>query len=138
MKSISLDEINRFCENSMVGHLGIRFTGFTSDTLQATMPVHTPTHQPMGYLHGGASLALAETVASAGSLLRIDSDVYDVFGMQVSGNHLAPIREGTVVATASLLHQGKRTHVWDVEIRDEGGKLISAARVTMAIVEKKK
>ncbi len=88
-------------------------------------------------MHGGASLALAETVGTAGSLFNLDTDKYLTFGMQVSGNHVASIREGVVTATASIVHRGKTSHVWDVEIKDETGKLISVARVTNAIVEKK-
>ncbi len=130
-------EINEFCKNSLVGHLNIEFTNLTATSIEAKMPVHTPTHQPMGYLHGGASLALAETVGSGGSLLQIDATKYDVFGMQVSANHISPVKKGFVFATATLLHKGEKTHVWDVEIRDEKNKLISVARVTNAIVEKK-
>ncbi|MCF8357548.1 MAG: hotdog fold thioesterase [Prolixibacteraceae bacterium] len=134
---MTISEINEFCKNSLVGHLNIEFINVTATTIQAKMPVHTATHQPMGYLHGGASLALAETVGSGGSLLHIDATKYDVFGMQVSANHISPVKDGYVVATATLLHEGKKTHVWDVEIRDRQNKLISVARVTNAIVEKK-
>lgn len=121
----------------MISHLGIEFTGYTETTVEARMPVHAPTHQPMGYLHGGASLALAETVGSAGSLFLVDPTKFNVFGMQVTGNHISSIREGWVIARATIIHQGRTSHVWDVEIRDTDGKLISVARVTNAIVEKK-
>ncbi|MBN1927710.1 MAG: hotdog fold thioesterase [Prolixibacteraceae bacterium] len=133
---MTLAEINGFCKNSLVGHLNIEFTKVTPTTIQAKMPVHIPTQQPMGYLHGGASLALAETVGSAGSYILIDPSKQDVFGMQVSGNHISPVKEGYVLATATLLHKGKKTHVWDVVIRDGTDKLISVVRVTIAIVEK--
>ena len=121
----------------MISHLGIEFTGYTETTVEARMPVHAPTHQPMGYLHGGASLALAETVGSAGSLFLVDPTKFNVFGLQVTGNHISSIREGWVIARATIIHQGRTSHVWDVEIRDTDGKLISVARVTNAIVEKK-
>lgn len=101
------------------------------------MPVNSKTHQPLGYLHGGASLALAETVGTAGSLFNIDTEKYLAFGMNVSGSHIASIREGVVIATAIIVHRGKTSHVWEVEIKDESGKLISVVRVTNAIVEKK-
>jgi len=133
---MTIDEINNFCKNSLVGHLDIEFIEVTPTTVVAKMPVHTPTHQPMGYLHGGASLALAETVGSAGSLFQIDPEKYNVFGMQVTGNHISTAKDGYVFATATLLHKGRTTHVWDVEIRDEENKLISVVRVTNAIVEK--
>lgn len=101
------------------------------------MPVNSNTLQPLGYLHGGASLALAETVGSAGSLFSIDTNKYIAFGMNVSGNHVSSIREGLLTATATIIHRGKTSHVWDVEIKNEEGKLISVVRVTNAIVEKK-
>jgi 1,4-dihydroxy-2-naphthoyl-CoA hydrolase len=133
---MTIDEINDFCKNSLVGHLQIEFTKVSPTSVIAKMPVHTLTQQPMGFLHGGASLALAETVASCGSLFQIDPDKYNVFGMQVTGNHISPAVEGYVYARATLLHKGRTSHVWDVEIRDEENKLISVARVTNAIVEK--
>jgi 1,4-dihydroxy-2-naphthoyl-CoA hydrolase len=134
---MTIQEINKICENSLISHLGIEFTAYTGTTVEARMPVHSPTHQPMGYLHGGASLALAETVGSAGSLFLVDPTKFNVFGMQVTGNHISSIREGWVIARATIIHQGRTSHVWDVEIRDTDGKLISVARVTNAIVEKK-
>jgi len=133
---MTIDEINEFCKNSLVEHLDIRFVEVTPTSVIARMPVHPPTLQPMGYLHGGASLALAETVGSAGSLFLIDPSKFNVFGMQVSANHISSIREGFVYAKATIVHKGRTTHVWDVEIRDDDNKLISVARVTNAIVEK--
>jgi len=134
---MTIDEINDFCKNSLVGHLHIKFTETSQTTVVAKMPVNAMTQQPMGFLHGGASLALAETVASCGSLLLVDISQFNVFGMQVTGNHISPDSEGFVFAKATILHKGKTTHVWDVEIRDEENKLISVARVTNAIVEKR-
>lgn len=134
---MTLKEINDFCKNTMIGFLEMEFTEFNDDKVVATMPVNSKTIQPMGYLCGGASLALAETIGSAGSLFMIDYNKYNVFGMQVSANHISSVRDGKVTGTGRLIHKGKTTHVWDVEIRDEEGKLISAARVTNAIVEKK-
>jgi len=135
---MTIDEINDFCKNSLVEYLDIIFIEVTPTTVTAKMPVHPPTHQPMGYLHGGASLALAETVGSAGSLFLIDPQKFSVFGMQVSANHISSVREGFVFANATIIHKGRTSHVWDVEIRDEENKLISVARVTNAIVEKNK
>lgn len=134
---MTIEEINEFCKNSLVEHLDITFIEVTQNTVVAKMPVHSSTHQPMGYLHGGASLALAETVGSAGSLFLIDPSKFNVFGMQVSANHISSVREGFVIAKATLIHKGRTTHVWDVEIKDDDNKLISVARVTNAIVEKK-
>jgi 1,4-dihydroxy-2-naphthoyl-CoA hydrolase len=134
---MTLSEINSICKNTLVGQLGIEFTGFDNNSLTARMPVDERTVQPMGYLHGGASLALAETVGSGGSLLLVDPSKYNVFGMNVSASHISSVREGWVFAKAILIHQGRTTHVWDVEIKDHADKLISVARVTNAIVEKK-
>jgi 1,4-dihydroxy-2-naphthoyl-CoA hydrolase len=134
---MTIEEINEFCKNTLVEHLDIEFIEVTPTTVVARMPVHAPTHQPMGYLHGGASLALAETVGSAGSLFLIDPKKFNVFGIQVSANHISSVRDGFVIAKATIIHQGRTTHVWDVEIKDEENKLISVARVTNAIVQKK-
>ncbi|MBN2262016.1 MAG: hotdog fold thioesterase [Prolixibacteraceae bacterium] len=133
---MTLSEINAICQKTLVSNLGIEFTGMSKSSLTARMPVDYRTTQPMGYLHGGASLALAETVGSGASLLLVDIAKYNVFGMNVSASHISSVREGWVIATAILVHQGRSTHVWDVEIKDESGKLISVARVTNAIVEK--
>lgn len=134
---MTIEEINRFCKNSLISQLDIEFIEVTTNKVVATMPVNHKTIQPMGYLHGGASLALAETVGSAGSLFSIDTSRYLAFGMNVSGNHIASVSKGMVTATATLIHRGNTSHVWDVTIHDQNGKLISVARVTNAIVEKK-
>ena len=133
---MTLNEINALCQNTLVSNLGIEFTAISDKSLSARMPVDYRTTQPMGYLHGGASLALAETVGSGASLLLVDIAKYNVFGMNVSASHISSVREGWVNATAILVHQGRSTHVCDVEIKDPKGKLISVARVTNAIVEK--
>lgn len=134
---MNISDINNFCQNSLISHLGIEFLEVTPQKVVAKMPVNSNTQQPLGYLHGGASLALAETVGTAGTLFNIDQEKYLAFGMQVSGNHVSSIRKGVVIATATPVHRGRTTEVWDVEIKDEKGKLISVARVTNAIVEKK-
>lgn len=133
---MDLETINKLCENTLIAHLGIEFTAVTTTSLSARMEVCHKTIQPMGYLHGGASLALAETVGSAGSLLLIDPADFNVFGMQVSANHISSLREGWVYATATIIHEGRSSHVWNVDIKDGDGNLISVARVTNAIVKK--
>ncbi len=135
---MTLEEINHFCTRTMVAHLGIEFTEVSIGLVEARMPVNEHTRQPMGFLHGGSLLALAETVGSTGSLVLTDLTSFEVFGSQVSANHLASVREGFVIARGQLLHKGRTTHVWDVEIKDGNGKLVSVARVTNAIVEKRK
>ncbi|WP_167618714.1 PaaI family thioesterase [Maribellus sediminis] len=136
-----MDEIkalNEFCAQSMIGLLGITFTAATSNSIQATMPVSNKTTQPNGFLHGGASLALAETLAGAGSYILVDREKFNVFGMQISGNHVSTVTKGVLTANARLIHQGKTTHIWDVKITADNNKLISTVRVTNMVVEKKK
>ncbi len=133
-----LKALNEFCAQSMIGFLGITFTKVSSNCICATMPVNSKTSQPNGFLHGGASLALAESLAGAGSYLMVDRDQYNVFGLQISGNHVSSITKGNLQAEAQIIHKGKTTHVWDVKITDENHKLISVVRVTNIVAEKKK
>ena len=129
--------LNKLNRNSLAEQLGIEFIDSEKERLSARMPVNERTRQPFGYLHGGASLALAETVASSGSYLFSDPEKEMVFGTQVSGNHVASIKEGVVFAAATLIHKGKHTHIWDVRITDDAGNDISLCRITNKIVEKK-
>ena len=131
-----IEKLNTLCNGTFISFLGIEFTGAGHDFIEATMPVDNKL-QPMGLLHGGASLALAETIASGGSYLLVDPQKYDVLGLQVSGNHLSTVNKGTLSARAEIIHRGKTTHVWDVKIKDENNKLICITRVTMMIVRKK-
>lgn len=133
-----IDQLNDFCANSMIGVLGIVFTKFKINSIHATMPVNNKTSQPNGILHGGASLAFAESLAGAGSYLIIDREKYNVFGMQVSGNHISSVDSGELTGDAQLIHKGKTTHIWEVKISDQNDKLISVVRVTNIIAEKKK
>ena len=132
-----IEELNKFCANSMIGILGIVFTNIQTESIHATMPVNSKTCQPNGWLHGGASLAFAESLAGAGSYLLIDRDRFNVFGLQVSGNHISSVKKGILKGDAHLIHKGKTTHIWEVKISDEDHKLISAVRVTNIITEKK-
>lgn len=133
---MTIEELNKFCSNSFIGYLDIEFLDYGDEFVEARMPVDKNKLQPMGVLHGGASLALAETVASAGSLLAVDETKFDVLGLQVTGNHVSTVKSGDVVARAEIVHKGNSTHVWDVKISREDGKLISVARVTNIIIEK--
>ncbi len=114
--------------------LGMTITEMTAQRVVATMPVTTAHHQPFGYLHGGASLALAETVASIGGQLNCPAGK-SAFGLEINANHLRPKREGLLTATATPLHVGRSTQVWQVEVRDEDGKLVCIARCTVAAVD---
>lgn len=131
-----INKLNEICRGTFISFLGIEFTSYGDDFLEATMPIDNKL-QPMGLLHGGASLALAETIASGGSYLLIDREKHDVVGLQVSGNHISPVSEGSLSARAEIIHKGKKTHVWDVKIKSDSGKLISVARVTMMVIKKK-
>lgn len=133
---MTIEEINRLCKDTFIGYLDIEFLEYGDDYVVARMPVDENKLQPMGLLHGGASLALAETVASAGSVFLVDEKKYTVLGLQVTGNHISTLSSGEVIARAEIVHKGNSTHVWDVKISSQDGKLISVARVTNIIIEK--
>jgi 1,4-dihydroxy-2-naphthoyl-CoA hydrolase len=131
-----IEKLNKICQGTFISFLGIKFLDCGEDFIEATMPVDNKL-QPMGLLHGGASLALAETIASGGSYLLVNPEKYDVLGLQVSGNHISSVSDGVLHARADIVHRGKKTHVWDVKIKSGNGKLISVTRVTIMIVKKK-
>jgi 1,4-dihydroxy-2-naphthoyl-CoA hydrolase len=132
-----IKQLNHLCKGTFISFLGIEFLHSGDDFIEASMPVDNKL-QPMGLLHGGASLAFAETIASGGSYLLVDPEKYDVFGLQVSGNHISTISKGMLYARAEIIHKGHSTHVWDVKISSESGKLISVTRVTIMVVKKTK
>ena len=117
--------------------LGIVFTAHTETSLEAEMKITPNLYQPMGVVHGGALISLAESVGSAASYLLVDPDLYNVMGSSVNSQHIAPARQGTLMAHASLLVKADFKHVWDVTINDERGKLISISRVTNSVKPKK-
>ena len=131
-----MELINLYSQNTMVDRLGICFTALGEGWVEASMPVDHRTTRPGGFLHGGANLALAETVAGLGSMLAVDIQEFDIFGIQVSANHIGSMTEGMVYARAEIVHQGNQTHVWNVEIKNEAGKLISTGRITNMIVKR--
>ena len=117
--------------------LKIKYTEVGDDCLSATMPVDSRVHQPMGLLHGGATVALAESVASTASHLFIDSKFQEVRGIEITANHLKSKREGIVTATAKIIHKGRTTHLWEIRIVDEKGNLISLCKMTSIVLSKK-
>jgi len=129
---------NAFNKNTMMEALGIEFTEIGDNFLTAKMPVDHRTVQPMRVLHGGASLALAETVGSAASNMIINTNTHYCLGMEINGNHLRSVIENSsdVYAKATAVHLGRRTHIWDIRITDNQQKLICISRLTIAIVEK--
>ncbi len=122
---------------SLSGHLGICITEIGPDFLRATMPVNEHTRQPFGVLHGGASVALAETVGSLASKMCVDTERWMCLGQDINANHLRAVPTGTVTATARPFHLGARSHVWHIEIRDEQDRLVCVSRLTMAVVERR-
>jgi 1,4-dihydroxy-2-naphthoyl-CoA hydrolase len=134
----SLEQLQKLSRNTLVDTIGIRVTEIGPDFVRATMPVNPTTHQPTGVLHGGASVALAETVGSLAANMCVDSSLYFCLGQEINANHLRPIAAGIVTATARPFHIGKRSHVWSIEIRDEQQKLVCISRLTMAVVERPK
>jgi uncharacterized protein (TIGR00369 family) len=133
---MTIDQINKICQDTFISHLEIEFIEYGEKYVLAKMPVNRKKMQPMGILHGGASLALAETVAGAGTMLLIDNEKYLSYGLQVTGNHISTSNSGEVFARAEIVHKGQSTHVWDVKISNPEGKLISISRVTNIIKEK--
>lgn len=134
----TIEQLQAHSRNTLVDTIGIRVTEVGPDFLRATMPVNPTTHQPMGVLHGGASVALAETVGSLAANLCVDQELYVCMGQEINANHLRPVSSGLVTATARPYHLGKRTQVWGIEIRDEQQKLICISRITMAVVDRPK
>ena len=122
---------------SLPGHLGIRITEIGPDYLRASMPVTARTHQPFGVLHGGASVALAETAGSLAAMLCVDSERFMCLGQEINANHLRAVSAGVVTATARPFHIGARSQVWSIEIRDESERLVCVSRLTVAVVERR-
>lgn len=136
-KSNILELLNAVRGRTLMGTLDITYTDVGEDFLVATMPVNSKVHQPMGLLHGGATVALAESVGSAASHLLIDNNAFDVKGIEITANHLKSKKEGLVTAQATLIHKGKTTHLWQVEVKDEAGVLLSFCKLTNIVLPKK-
>ena len=137
-KSLELPALNAFTPSTMGEHLGLEWSAIGPDFLSIRMPVDHRTHQPYGLLHGGASCALAETVGSIASHLVIDPEKYICVGLEINANHVRGVRNGWVTGTATPLHLGGSTHVWDIKIKDDAGKLVCISRLTVAILDKGK
>jgi len=132
-----LEKLNKINKGTLMESLGIEFTAFGEDFIEATMPVDERTFQPMGLLHGGASLALAESIGSAGTYTSIDTSKFKAVCLEINGNHTAAVMSGHVKGRGELIHKGKSTHIWQVVIRDENGKQVCVSRMTMMIVPHK-
>lgn len=130
----SVAEANAQCAGTAMAHLGIEFTAIGDDHIVGRMPVDARTHQPVGLLHGGASVLLAESLASMGATGVIDRQRFHCVGQEINANHVRGVRSGWVTGTARPLHLGRTSHVWDVRLVDESGKLVCVSRVTMAVL----
>ena len=132
-----IDYMNNASKNTLMETLNIKFLEASADKVVASMPVNSRVHQPDGVLHGGASVALAETVGSFASALSINRETHMVRGIEISANHLKSIKEGLVIATAIPLHKGRTTQLWEIRIIDEDQRLISLCKLTTMVITKK-
>jgi uncharacterized protein (TIGR00369 family) len=137
-KAEKLSLANAVTKNTLMQTLGIVYTDIGADFLEAKMKVVPAVHQPMGLLHGGASVALAESVGSAASHMFIDNENFMVKGIEITANHLKSKRDGEVTARATILHKGKTTHLWKIEIKDENDQLVSFCKLTNIVLPKTK
>ena len=137
VSNIDLDLLNKQSEHALMGNLGIQYTFAAAGRIEATMPVDVRTRQPFGILHGGATLALAETIAGLGSMVIVEPDEF-VVGMQVNGNHISSAHEGdTVRAVATIIHQGRSSHIWNVDVFTSTDKLVSSIRVMNSVLKRR-
>ena len=131
-----LQQLNAIVPNTLLETLQISYTDVGEDYLTAKMPVNSKVYQPQGILHGGATVALAETVGSTASHLFIDTSKFAVKGLEISANHLKSKVSGEVFATARPIHKGRTTHLWEIRVEDEDGSLISLCKLTTIVLKK--
>jgi len=136
-KGVTIDQLNQLSRKTLVEHLGIKFTEVGEDYISASMPVDHRTHQPFGLLHGGASVALAETLGSVAATLCLDQNLQYGVGLEINANHIRAMKEGIVIGTTRPIHVGKRTHVWEIKITNELDELVCISRITIAIIDKR-
>jgi 1,4-dihydroxy-2-naphthoyl-CoA hydrolase len=136
-QDVSLERINAWNRNTLCETLGMQITEIGNDYVRGTMPVDARTHQPFGLLHGGASMALAETLGSVAGNLCLDADKELAVGLDINANHVRAVTSGSVTGTARPLHVGRATQVWEIRIEDEAQKLVCISRLTLAVVPRK-
>ena len=134
--NITTDHLQELGRNTLAEHLGIEFVAIGADFLTARMPVDHRTHQPYGLLHGGASVALAETLGSVAAALTTDQERQACVGLEINANHIRGVKSGWVYGTARPLHTGRTTQVWEIRIEDEQERLVCVSRITIAILYK--
>lgn len=130
----SIDDAMASSQSTAITTLGIEFTELADDALKGRMPVDDRTRQPAGVLHGGASVVLAETLASWAATMAVDRSKFHCVGMEINANHLRPVASGWVFGEARPIAMGRTTHVWEVRISNEGGKLVCISRCTLAVL----
>ncbi|MEJ1240144.1 hotdog fold thioesterase [Chryseolinea sp. T2] len=135
--TVTVADLNALSANTIAQQLGIVFTLIGDDRLEATMPVDHRTHQPMGMLHGGASVTLAETLGSVAAMLCIDTSKQYCVGLEINANHVKGVTKGLVRGVTTSIHIGKKTQVWDIRIYTESNELVCISRITMAVIDKK-
>lgn len=135
-KNIQVAQLQEISKNTMVEHLGIEFTELGEDFISAKMPVDFRTHQPMGILHGGASLVLAETLGSVASTMLVDMSRFHCVGLEINANHIKSATSGYVYGKASPVHVGRKTHVWDIRIVNQNNELVCISRLTVAVIDR--
>jgi len=133
-KEFEIEDLNLFTKESIVGHVGIEFLEKGDDFISATMPVDKRTRQPLGILHGGASVVLAETLGSTASYLTLEDSQYSV-GLEIKANHLKSVTKGRVTGVVKPVHLGKTTQIWDISIENEKNELICVSRLTMMVLK---
>lgn len=134
---ITLERLNQLSNNTLVAHLGIEIIAIGEDFIEAKMPVDHRTHQPLGMLHGGASVALAETLGSIAATCCVDTDTQYCVGLEINANHIKSVRDGFVYGITRPIHIGKKTQVWEIKITDEKKQLTCISRITMAVIDKR-
>jgi 1,4-dihydroxy-2-naphthoyl-CoA hydrolase len=135
--AITIEMLNKMSPNTMTEHLGIVFTNIGDDYIEATMPVDHRTHQPLGLLHGGASVVLAETLGSVAATCCVDMSKQYCVGLEINANHIKSVREGFVTGITRPIHIGKRTQVWEIKITNPQQELLCVSRITMAVIDRK-
>jgi 1,4-dihydroxy-2-naphthoyl-CoA hydrolase len=134
---ITIESLNRLSNNTLAQNLGIEFTVAGEDYLEAKMPVDARTHQPLGLLHGGASVALAETMGSVAATCCVDVSKQFCVGLEINANHIRSVKTGFVRGVTKPIHIGKKTQVWEIRISDEMNELVCISRITLAVLDKK-
>ncbi len=133
-RQFTVEDLNKRGENTLADFLGIKFTTVGEDSLIATMPANARTKQPIGIVHGGANVVLAETIASTGANAVIDLEKYYCVGLEINANHIRPVREGLITGIARPIHLGRTTQIWHIDLYNEAGKQTCVSRMTASVV----